>query len=180
MPLVVYSCKVLFLFFWGLTVSVVSRGLEGALTAFPPFLCRHKLCSFHNTSLFLWKYAAQRSMGVGQTLHFLFNTTSLCTSEALFALNKTLHITYGKVSLQELARSCQELTREESLKGIVWKKDDVFYPFFFLALVSVFCLICLSSSSRVCFPRPVSVMPVNMSLATRPREKVQHVDNWIS
>lgn len=58
-------------------------------------------------------------MGVGQTLHFLFNTTSLCTSEALFALNKTLHITYGKVSLQELARSCQELTREESLKGIV-------------------------------------------------------------
>lgn len=42
------------------------------------------------------------------------------------------------------------------------------------------CLICLILSSyRVCFPRLVSVMPVNMSPATSPKEKVLytlHVD----
>lgn len=180
MPLVVYSCKVLFLFFWGLTVSVVSRGLEGALTAFPPFLCRHKLCSFHNTSLFLWKYAAQRSMGVGQTLHFLFNTTSLCTSEALFALNKTLHITYGKVSLQELARSCQELTREESLKGIVWKKDDVFYPFFFWLWFLYSVLFVSRRPPGFVFPDLFQLCQ-SICLSLRgPGRRYTHVDNWIS
>lgn len=43
----------------------------------------------------------------------------------------------------------------------------------FLASRFASCLISLCLFDRDCFPRPVSVTPVNTCLATRPKEKVQ-------
>lgn len=97
----------------------------------------------------------------------LSNITSLRTSKAFFALNKTLHI----ISYHIISRHCSKFPRAQKrgiTKGHYIKKNVVF-----AASVSVSCLISFSFSHRVCFPRPVSVMPVSMSLATSPKEKVR-------
>lgn len=95
---------------------------------------------------------------------FLSNITSLCTSNTLFAWTKLFISCW-----QRLKHHC---TRDKVVKRSVGLQKKTYFCSLLLPLFFVSCLICSSYFDRVCFPRAVSVMPANMSLATRPKEKV--------